>query len=188
MWDLKTQFRDTPGAAKWKTLPQYFKDKGYWTAGMGKIFHPLAYNGSNDDVAGGSWSAPYFHSHGEDNTKPLTKTNCGVADPKNDDTLYSDRKNTDHGVESLRQAKNMTVPFFIAVGLHRPHLPWVVPEKYFDLYPDEDKIPLAEHNTMPKNYNITGAQQWSWDPQSGPRHCGPLFNQTHPNATLPGME
>lgn len=38
----------------------------------------------------------------------------------------------------------------------------------------EDEIELADHNQIPSNYNITGAEPWSWDPQSGPRHCGPL--------------
>ena len=34
VWDLKTQFRDSPGADKWKTLPQYFREQGYFTAGV----------------------------------------------------------------------------------------------------------------------------------------------------------
>ena len=38
----------------------------------------------------------------------------------------------------------------------------------------EDKIVLADHNLPPIDYNITGAEPWSWDPESGPRHCGPL--------------
>jgi iduronate 2-sulfatase len=80
VWDLKTQFRDAPGAAHWKTLPQVFREHGYWTAGMGKVFHPVKYLGELDDVAGGSWSAPYFHAHGGEDTKhPLASTDCGVA-------------------------------------------------------------------------------------------------------------
>ena len=71
----------------------------------------------------------------------------------------------------------VTGPFFIAMGHHRPHLPWVVPSKYFDLY-DNSTVALADHDKRPLNYNATGAQKWSWDPQSGPRHCQPLNNKT----------
>ena len=45
-----------------------------------------------------------------------------------------------------------------------------------DSYP-LDEIELADHNQIPTDYNATGAQPWSWDPQSGPRHCGPLKNE-----------
>ena len=37
VWDLKTQFRNAPGAPLWKTLPQAFKDKGYITSGLSLI-------------------------------------------------------------------------------------------------------------------------------------------------------
>ena len=53
------------------------------------------------------------------------------------------------------------------------------------MYPDDADIPLAEYNQPPKDYNSTGAQPWSWDPQSGPRHCQPLYSRTYPVATLP---
>jgi len=62
--DLKTQFRISGG--NFTTLPQHFREKGYWTAGMGKVFHPVAYKGQTDDIAGGSWSVHYHpcHPHG----------------------------------------------------------------------------------------------------------------------------
>lgn len=69
VWDLHTHFRATQGSPangkKWVTLPQYFKQNGYFTAGMGKVFHPVKdpATGLADDV-GYSWSAPYYHPHG----------------------------------------------------------------------------------------------------------------------------
>ena len=44
VWNIGPFFRDTVGA-DWVTLPQYFKEKGYVTAGAGKIFHPLQPSG-----------------------------------------------------------------------------------------------------------------------------------------------
>jgi len=188
VWDLKTQFRLTPGASKWLTLPQFFRKKGYMTAGMGKIFHPVLYKNQSDDVAGGSWTAPYFHGKGGEDTKhPLSETNCGVSSSVEDDAKYTDGMIADHAVETLRNATRgiSAPPFFIAVGFHRPHLPWIVPRKYFEKYPEDSAIPLADYAHPPKHYNATGAQKWSWDPQSGPRHCEPLYSLTYPSVILP---
>ena len=188
VWDLKTQFRNTPGADKWETLPQFFRNKGYMTSGMGKIFHPLKYKNKSDDVAGGSWSKPYFHGiGGEDEKHKLSETNCGVASRVKDDILYTDGMVADHAVKTLRNAveEHPEKPFFIAVGFHRPHLPWIVPNNYFELYPTDSDITLADYRNPPLHYNITGAQTFSWDPQSGPRHCQPLYNMTYPSPTLP---
>jgi iduronate 2-sulfatase len=180
VWDLKTQFRDAPGGANWKTLPQAFADKGYICAGMGKIFHPVKYKGQTDDIAGGSWNTPYFQpEHSEDNSHPLSQTNCGLGSAVEDNAQYSDGKTAAHAVTVLQNVSKARQPFFVAVGFHRPHLPWVVPSKYMDLYPT-DSVKLADHNQIPAHYNSTGAQQWSWDPQSGPRHCQPLYNKTKP--------
>eukprot|EP00056_Hartaetosiga_gracilis_P003909 m.69503 g.69503 ORF g.69503 m.69503 type:complete len:452 (+) comp11631_c0_seq8:61-1416(+) len=165
VWDLKTYWRQAGG--NFTTLPQVFKEQGYWSVGMGKVFHP----GFHDD-APYSWSEPYFHA--ADHGLSENMTHCFYAIP--DD--YSDEDVTDgmlanHAVATLQKAKEMTTPFFVAVGLHRPHLPWDVPQKYFDMY-NVTNITLADHNTPPKNYG--DAKQWSWDPQSGPRHCGFMKN------------
>ena len=191
VWDLKTQFRtaNAQAAKNWSTLPLFFKRRGYVTAGMGKIFHPVIYENKTDDVAGGSWSFPYFHGvGGEDQKHLLNETNCGVASDVESDEAYEDGMVAQHAIQTLRKissSANNGKPFFLAVGFHRPHLPWIVPKKYFDLYPHEGDITLAEYPSPPLHYNITGAQPFSWDPQSGPRHCKPLFNQTYPLPTLP---
>ena len=63
----------------------------------------------------------------------LAGTNCGVAAADEDDDNYSDGKITQHAVETLRNAsRNLKLtaqPFFVAVGIHRPHLPWITPKK-----------------------------------------------------------
>eukprot|EP00051_Salpingoeca_urceolata_P025941 m.472457 g.472457 ORF g.472457 m.472457 type:complete len:542 (-) comp20384_c0_seq12:452-2077(-) len=163
VWDLKTYWRNAGG--NFTTLPQFFRENGYFTSGMGKVFHP----GYHDD-APYSWSEPYFHAR--DGGLSGNMTLCWDELGKNitDDDLI-DGKLAQHAVSVLERVSKMNQPFFVAVGFHRPHLPWSVPQKYFDMYP-LDTIELADHNQAPKDYGA--ARQWSWDPQSGPRHCGPL--------------
>ena len=43
-------------------------------------------------------------------------------------------------------------PFFLSAGLHKPHLPHIVPQKYFDLYPDVGKISLPHNLEVPLNF------------------------------------
>ena len=76
-------------------------------------------------------------------------------------TMYSDGKTAAHAVQVLRNVSSEALkpvnstPFFVAVGFHRPHLPWVVPKAFFDLY-DDANITLADHDKRPVNYNVTG--------------------------------
>lgn len=98
-------------------------------------------------------------------------TMCWNENDNRNNDLYLDGMIASHGVATLRNATSRQ-PFFVAVGLHRPHLPWDVPQQFYDLYPED--VGLADHCGKPVDYNVTGAEQWSWDPQSGPRHCGPL--------------
>jgi iduronate 2-sulfatase len=55
VYDLISYFRKVGG--NYTTIPQYFKEQGYLTAGMGKIFHPGEASGNNDPI---SWTEPYF--------------------------------------------------------------------------------------------------------------------------------
>lgn len=182
VWDLHTNFRASAlGGRNWTTLPQYFKERGFSpVAGMGKVFHPVRdpKTGEIDDV-GYSWTEPYYHAHAKyGSNMSMCWTERG---PEADESLFIDSMVADHAVETLRNISrqrreaapsNTDSPFFVAVGLHRPHLPWDVPGKYYDLYPPATEIPLANVSTPPENWG--DARTWAWDPQSGPRHCGPL--------------
>ena len=185
VWDLHTHFRASGGA--FTTLPQYFLQNGWYSMGMGKVFHPVKdpATGLADDV-GFSWSGPYFRAPAEPEACEGghclggNMTMCWNENTQEDDGYYVDTANARHGVAIMRNASKSSQPFFIAVGIHRPHLPWDVPAHYYSLYPSAEETALADHNTMPKNYGA--AQQWSWDPQSGPRHCGPLNALSDPEA------
>ncbi|RJP22358.1 MAG: iduronate-2-sulfatase [Candidatus Omnitrophota bacterium] len=116
------------------TLPRHFKDHGYLVYGRGKIFH-----------GGHSQDLPAWHEYiprGNDPEPPNKPLNgipktahfdwgpIDVSDEEMDDTKVARWADA-----FLRQEHDK--PFFLACGLFRPHLPWYVPQSYFDLYPPE---------------------------------------------------
>jgi len=66
------------------------------------------------------------------------------------DNAYSDGANVLQAVDILGGLAKDGGPFFLAVGLSKPHLPFVAPKRYWDLYRRED-MPLADFTTMPKD-------------------------------------
>jgi choline-sulfatase len=144
VWDLETHFRKAlPDAV---TVAQYFKDHGYHSQAMGKIFH-----GGFDDAP--SWSVPW-----ETPKAPAYASAAAlkmVSDPANidkkgrargpavesadvpDDT-YTDGKTARLAAKTLGELKQKGQPFFLAVGMAKPHLPFVAPKKYWDLYNPKD--------------------------------------------------
>jgi arylsulfatase A-like enzyme len=122
------------------TLPQHFMKHGYHAAGCGKIFH-----GGYDDDA--SWNQ-YLKKGGDPKPSqtvlkdPHSKAGSiiwGVLD--NEDSEMNDYKMVDYAVNFLDQKHDK--PFFLACGIYRPHMPWQVPRKYYDLFP-HDKLTLPE--------------------------------------------
>ena len=114
---------------------------------MGKIFHPGKPSG-NDDVAY-SWSLPYFHS-----AIPVDREGKSWTSYEGykDDQL-PDGDIASHAIGMLQEIKKNrslgnSLPFFLAVGFHKPHLPFQAPSKYYDLYPSVEQI------APPKNANV----------------------------------
>ena len=148
IYDLKHYWRNVTG--NFTTIPQYFKNRGYTSIGMGKIFHPGEASGHDDPV---SWSSPYFHSqktHWETNRSSW----IAVPDAQLKTTPLVDKQIADHAISTLQQvaqaAKSRHHPFFIAVGFHRPHLPWVFPASMLQHYP-EHSIHLPDNPYAPVN-------------------------------------
>ena len=146
------------------TIPQYFKENGYISIGMGKIFHPGAPSG-NDDVKY-SWSPeglPYYHSPVEDKYTKINeswRSYEGYADNQLPDGQIADR-----AIQYLKDLKeNQTQgdqrPFFLAVGFHKPHLPFVAPSKYYDMYPPLSEIKLAENPHVPEGLPPIAYSNW----------------------------
>ncbi|MCF0062312.1 sulfatase [Dyadobacter chenwenxiniae] len=124
------------------TLPQYFTANGYDVKGAGKIFH----NAFNDDA---SW--PVYFDVPKSPEPPKAPVN-GFAHfdwspvDANDEDM-GDFKVVNQGIEYFSQKHDN--PFFLAIGLTRPHLPWYVPQKYYDLYPlSSIKLPKVVANDL----------------------------------------
>ncbi len=144
-------------------LPQHFRNHGYVTARLDKVFHigaddPASWTISEEpyrDEAGRFrhiWTGRELEALGlEDRVVrsgryPEVRVESGtyaVMEASVDDGDLFDGRNAARAVELLEQFAKGEEPFFLAVGLRRPHLPWIVPERYFEMYPPEPgKIPL----------------------------------------------
>jgi arylsulfatase A-like enzyme len=110
------------------TLPQYFIQNGYEVVGISKIFHD-AYNDS------ASWQK-YYPQQRQLTPEKSPMNGFGNFDwgplQVNDEDM-ADYKHVQHGIDFLNE--NHDKPFFLAIGIKRPHLSWWVPQKYFDMYP-----------------------------------------------------
>jgi iduronate 2-sulfatase len=159
IYDLGTNFRlAAPDAV---TLPQYFKQNGYRTEGLGKIFH--VGHGNHEDPV--SWSVPHFAGRSvayllPENQAKLGQTReearfanetdvarlpRGAAWESADvpDNAYPDGKIADEAIRRLRATKGTGQQFFIAVGFLKPHLPFCAPKRYWDLYSRDSFSPPA---------------------------------------------
>ncbi len=129
-----------PVVPKEQTLTTQFLKAGYQVFGAGKIYHASAHRD-------GEWTE-YAEREGADPKKlAASAKNDGVGGIKFapldcEDKDMADYRTVTYGIEQL--GKQHTKPFFLAVGLHKPHLPWNVPQKYYDLHP-LDKIQLPPY-------------------------------------------
>jgi arylsulfatase A-like enzyme len=166
VWDLNTHFRDhVPDVV---TVSQHFKDHGYRSISMGKIYH-----GGFDDEQ--SWSEPALKPGTgsryvlERNLarmdekkraarkkglrgKDLSRASRGPPTESADveDEKYSDGALATLAVQTMQQLASKDQPFFLAVGFQNPHLPFNSPKKYWELY-DPQAIGLAANPFVPKN-------------------------------------
>ncbi len=158
--DNQTRFRATlPDVV---TLPQLFRQNGYHTVSLGKIFHrgltmedlraemddpmswdtaryfqptPLGMKGEGRNLTGGSLAwCRWLAAEGDDEDQPDGQI-----------AREAIRLLTEHAARPDAQ------PFFLALGFHKPHDPFVAPKKYFDLYPPATlKLPVAPPDRSPE--------------------------------------
>ncbi|WP_299713733.1 sulfatase [uncultured Tenacibaculum sp.] len=159
------------------TLPQHFKNNGYETVHTGKIFHKPSFadldlswsrKPAYDKMSIKKESTPGGYALLENQV--LFKKNranviakYGKNAPRNGlgkgpayenadvpDTFYEDGYNAELAIATLKdlQEKNPDKPFFLGMGMKKPHLDWLAPKKYWDMY-DPSKIKLTDQNNAP---------------------------------------
>lgn len=173
IYDLQTHFRKT--CRDVVTLPQHFKNNGYHAQSFGKIFH-----GGLDDPP--SWSAPGVWPKKDwyqlpDNQELMRNLTAGIVDEDAKmaavakgkirgapvecadvpDNAYNDGVIAEETIEAMRTMKDR--PFFLAAGFLKPHLPFVAPKRYWDLYRREE-IKLADNPHPPKNSPSIAWTSW----------------------------
>ncbi len=124
------------------TLPQHFTANGYKVKGAGKIFH----NSYNDPD---SWPVyfPVPKSPVPQGAPVYGKAHFDWSPVGEPDEHMGDYLVVDQGITFLQEEHDK--PFFLAIGLTRPHLPWYVPQKYFDQYPlDKIVLPNVPDNDL----------------------------------------
>jgi iduronate 2-sulfatase len=137
-------------------LNQIFKENGYQTISYGKIYH------HNDDfrqywseVDEGQIQSDYQDPESikrRDDSPRGEYGKKGVAFeyPDVDDYAYNDGKITKKAIDKMKMLSEQNKPFFMAVGYVSPHLPFIQPKKYWDMY-NHDAIQLADNVYQPKN-------------------------------------
>lgn len=161
------------------TLPELFKNRGYRSVSIGKIFHGAFQVRSqwNDPK---SWSQPewwpgpryYYTPQGIDSARQVfaRKKPNDVDDwvnhfvlgqsweaPKVADNVLYDGQVADRAIAMLRELHEQ--PFFLAVGFLKPHLPFIAPKKYWDLYPPKQTV-VADNQHPPRDSPPFAVTNW----------------------------
>lgn len=146
VWKIGPYFRETTGR-DWTSLPQFFRRHGWRAIGHGKIFHEGEASGGtpghaqkdDQDQKFGAWSVPFYHpdviydkfdgDHPDPSggycVQPLIE---GAVDKPWQ--TFNDAKSTLAAIEWIKNASAYVEPFFLAVGFHRPHTPYIYPKEF----------------------------------------------------------
>jgi iduronate 2-sulfatase len=169
------------------SMPEWFRQHGYTTVSVGKVSHyPGGRAGTNwnDDAKKempdawdrnlmpvGEWQHPegamFGLVNGEIRVKPGDMDVFQAAE--GDDTIYPDGLIAREGLKQLDKLVEEGEPFFLAVGLIKPHLPFAAPRKYLDLY-DGVELPPISHNEKPaagwhNSGELMKYNRWGRDPR-----------------------
>jgi len=156
---------NNPGSVP-PSMPEWFRTQGYTTVSVGKVsHHPGGWGGEDWDdqtrieipnawsrqlMPTGKWKTPRGAMHGLAQGEICTKAgNMDVFQSKQgDDSIYPDGLITDEALSQLGKLAASDEPFFLAVGILKPHLPFGAPKKYCDLY-DGVELPPIPHPEKP---------------------------------------
>ena len=154
-------------------LPQYFRENGYYSAGAGKIFHhapgnnpPCSWDEYQEQVFDDPWNfarwtaETFFLHYGYrgpvesfpdwhplNSIHPYSHELDWGSIPGKSEGEYGDVQAYNYARDFLQ--RDHLKPFFLAIGIYRPHLPWYAPKSYFDMYPlDEIILPDIKEDDL----------------------------------------
>jgi len=148
IWNNTPHFRGLH--PKIKTLPEHFKDNGFYTVGIGKIFHNWVHPIQGDPQSWSESQTYHWGPHYSDWYVPGQPFQLHTQIPKGPaiqsvdvmDEAYLDGRIANAAVNKLRELSQTS--FFLAVGFWKPHLPFNAPKKYWDLY-DRNSLPKVDY-------------------------------------------
>lgn len=154
------------------SLPMLLKENGYTTISNGKIYHhkkddSLAWNEIWHPDALWDFALPENQEIKRNTMRGLPVEAAEVAD-----SVYRDGKLALKVIKDLEKLKESNQPFFLTMGVAKPHLPFTAPKKYWDLY-DRNSIRLPESYTQPKStpkkafHNFGELRQYEGIPKKG---------------------
>lgn len=173
MYFLAPNFRDVEGTKHEVTLPEYFRQHGYYTSSRGKIFHGKTDTQSFDHIE----PETGWRRNKDKLRYTLPKTNplwdWGQVDVPDEE--QRDFQTAAWAADELSKLAKSDKPFFLAVGFHLPHVPIYASKHWFDMYPlDQVQLPpsladdindLSEYSQL-LTLNPTGPRH-SWMVESG---------------------
>lgn len=151
--------RDYPEAV---TLPTHFRNNGYYTVSLSKVFHNMGDGGEAWDEewrpsGKGTWRNYVLEENLLIDT--LQKRGMPFEMAEVEDTAYFDGKTAKLATDYIRKFGRSRETFFLAVGFLKPHLPFNAPKKYWDLY-DPALIGVAENPNPPQEAPRQAMHQW----------------------------
>ena len=151
------------------TLAKLFKQNGYTTGSIGKIYHEWRDNFDEWDIYRNFREQRDYQSkktlrmiekrkeRNPNNPNNFIGPAWEYADVEDD--AYTDGKLTDFAIKTLGDFKDSKKPFFLAVGYVSPHLPFIQPKKYGEMYDDSD-LTISREKTIPKNAHSRSYHNW----------------------------
>ena len=133
------------------SMPQLFKQNGYKTASIGKVYHSVT-----DDQENWSTHIKKLKNFYVDPAKEAEKFAYEAGEV--DDNFYKDGKVATDAIETLKQLKAQDDKFLMMVGFSKPHLPFNAPKKYWDMYdPEQFDVPSRK---KPDNMYSLALTKW----------------------------
>ena len=150
IYGLKPGIRAVAALTNCVTLPQYFAKQGYFTAAFGKIFHDGSIPKNLQTNEFNVWGPAPFTEKPKikfvQTPSPMREVDWGVWPP--DDRQQADWQTADNAIAELKTLPK-DKPFFLAAGFRLPHVPCFASQKWFDLFPADDKLllpPVKDHD------------------------------------------